>query len=981
MLRKISILFFILLFKFSNTVFSQSIINYTVADGLPFETIFSCLEDQYGYMWFSSSRGVARYDGEDWMYLSSEDGLSDNDVLNMFEDTNGKIWFITFNGELSYYFNGKVFNSTDHPLFKFNRINNGISSILEDSKQVKWLNPINNNFSSIDEYQFKTYKFQNELQQIRGFIYEIKNEIYLFSRRKLYKLVDDTFIDNSDFLVSKNVRSHHYDRYNNSLIYLTDKGILKINPTGKSEVLIPLAHLPDWKTIGDLFLTKDNRLCVSTINNGVFIYKEYNNSDFSNYHILNDVSISNCEEGQNGNLWFSSINRGVFFVPLNYNPNHLLTKEERLAINKINSFKIDEDGTLWIGSDNGFLYRKKDDTFVKINLNNVFKKSDIVYNQVNDILIEEDKLFIITHNGLLYIPKDNIHQVTLIPNNLGLSYSPKKIFKDSNGIITISHSMGIYQLTFVNHDYKLVKLPYIPHSRNFSHSVAEDGSIWHVNRKWIHRRTKENTENYPLNKYGITQRVSDLELLNDSTVVCTTNGEGVFIISNDKLISKLTKSSGLSSNSPSRIKIIEDQIWICSNNGLDKIVFANNKVDEIINYSQITGFQNNNINDFYVDQDKVLIGNNTNIKILNEDGFSQLFPPPKVYINNATARGVKIPSENVNIKKHNTIIFDCSVVNFNNQNDILYEYKLVGLNNNWEPTRMKYFEFTSLESGSYTFKFRAKRQNSDWSKPAVFAFVIDTPFWAKPFVFIMYVAILIAFILGVILSISKKKHDKKLVEVEQNYQIKSLEQRALQAMMNPHFIFNVLNSIQFYLTSNNSTKAQLNLTRFAKLIRKNLEINQEKFISIEEEIEYLELYLALEKLRFDESFQYKIRVDKLIDETEVNIPTMLIQPFIENAIWHGIMPQGGVGEITIDFKQNVKNLIITVFDNGVGYDITKANKRSTHKSLGLKMTRERLFLMQNIYNQEFSMSLIKVDNKNPSLSGTKVTIKIPLNLF
>jgi len=93
------------------------------------------------------------------------------------------------------------------------------------------------------------------------------------------------------------------------------------------------------------------------------------------------------------------------------------------------------------------------------------------------------------------------------------------------------------------------------------------------------------------------------------------------------------------------------------------------------------------------------------------------------------------------------------------------------------------------------------------------------------------------------------------------------------------------------------------------------------------------------------------------------------------------MPQGGVGEITIYFKQNIKNLTITVFDNGVGYDITKANKRSTHKSVGLKMTRERLFLMQNIYNQEFSMSVVKVNNENYSLSGTKVTIKLPLNLF
>ena len=352
-----------------------------------------------------------------------------------------------------------------------------------------------------------------------------------------------------------------------------------------------------------------------------------------------------------------------------------------------------------------------------------------------------------------------------------------------------------------------------------------------------------------------------------------------------------------------------------------------------------------------------------------------------MYINTATAKGVKIPSENAHVKKDNTISFDCSVLNFNNQDDIFYEYKLVGLSDNWETTRMKYFDFASLGPGSYIFKFRAKRLNSDWSEPAVFRFDIDTPFWEKPIVFMMYIAILISIILIFILLIYKNKHAKKLFEIKQNYQIKSLEQRALQAMMNPHFIFNVLNSIQFYLTSNNAIKAQLNLTRFAKLIRKNLEINQEKFISIEEEIEYLELYLSLEKLRFDESFQYKINVDSSIDESDVNIPTMLIQPFIENAIWHGIMPQGGVGEIIISFKRNLNNLIITIFDNGVGYDATKSNINLHHKSVGLKMTEERLFLMQSIYNETFSMRVVKVDNKDSSLSGTKVTLKLPLNLF
>ena len=217
--------------------------------------------------------------------------------------------------------------------------------------------------------------------------------------------------------------------------------------------------------------------------------------------------------------------------------------------------------------------------------------------------------------------------------------------------------------------------------------------------------------------------------------------------------------------------------------------------------------------------------------------------------------------------------------------------------------------------------------------------------------------------------------------IEQNYKVKSLEQKALQAMMNPHFIFNVLNSIQYYLSSENTDKAQVNLTKFAKLIRKNLEINQEKFISIEDEIEYLRLYLALEKLRFDDTFEYKISVDPTISAAEVNIPTMLIQPFIENAIWHGIMPQGGSGLISIEFYKNDKMLYVYVTDNGVGYNPNKLSNKATHKSVGLIMTKERLSLMQSIYNEEFGFTIEPTTHTDSSISGTKVTLKLPLNVF
>jgi len=974
----------------SGCLFAQytSFVNYNVESGLPFQTIFTCLEDNDGYMWFSSSNGVARFDGENWMYLTSDDGLSDNDILSMFLDSSGRIWFATFNGELSYYFNGRVFNSDDHLLFKLNKIENGIASIFEDSKHVKWLNPINSYFSSIDDYEFKRYKLPNELTKLKGFIFEIKNEIYLFSRNNIYKLVNGDFIEDKHYSNPLNIKSVHYQADNKALIYLTDRGIVKLLESGYTKVLIPLEELPNWKTIGDVYLTTNDQLSISTINNGVFIYNKYNKLDYSYHHILKNVSITDCLKDKSGNFWYSTVNQGVFFIPSNYDFNHLLSEEERLMINKINSFELENDGTLWLGSDDGYLFKKTPSSFDKININSNYSNSSIVYNQINNIIVADEELFVVTNNGLVNIKKNNLNEIFFIPNENGHTYSPKKVIKDKAGNITTSHSMGIYKLVKDEDGlYHQSTITNIPHTRHFSHVVADDGSIWYVNREGVHKRSAKDNQFYETEKYGITQRVKDIELLNDSTFVLTTNGNGVFIISSGELIAKLNTSSGLSSNSSSRMKIVDGNIWLSSDKGLDKVIIENNIVLGVYNFNEQLHFLTRNVNDFHIKDTLIITCNNTDIKSLNNNWLNIEQAPPKVYINTISSNDTISNIDDIHLKKNSNLSIDCSVINFTNSSSstsssgVSYEFKLVGIHSNWVSTKLKNLEFSSLQPGKYTFEYRAKKRSSKWSKPASFSFEVDTPLQEKPIVVIGFFILIVAIIFLVISWVLWTRHKNNIHNIEQNYKVKSLEQKALQAMMNPHFIFNVLNSIQYYLSSENTDKAQVNLTKFAKLIRKNLEINQEKFISIEDEIEYLRLYLALEKLRFDDSFEYKISVDPTISAAEVNIPTMLIQPFIENAIWHGIMPQGGSGLISIEFYKNDKMLYVYVTDNGVGYNPNKLSNKATHKSVGLIMTKERLSLMQSIYNEEFGFSIEPTTHTDSSISGTKVTLKLPLNVF
>ena len=200
-----------------------------------------------------------------------------------------------------------------------------------------------------------------------------------------------------------------------------------------------------------------------------------------------------------------------------------------------------------------------------------------------------------------------------------------------------------------------------------------------------------------------------------------------------------------------------------------------------------------------------------------------------------------------------------------------------------------------------------------------------------------------------------------------------LEQKALQAMMNPHFVFNVMNSIQHYINTKNTASANKILTGFARLIRKNLEMCTQSYITLVEEIDYLNLYLDLEKSRFGDKLQYAMNIGPHIDIEETFIPSMWLQPYIENAIWHGIMPKEEGGHLTINIWQQDENyLLIEIIDNGIGIENSLHLKKDTYQSKGMGLTHNRIKLLNKI-----EAKAIQLNVQQNGKTGTKVSIRIP----
>jgi putative methionine-R-sulfoxide reductase with GAF domain len=205
---------------------------------------------------------------------------------------------------------------------------------------------------------------------------------------------------------------------------------------------------------------------------------------------------------------------------------------------------------------------------------------------------------------------------------------------------------------------------------------------------------------------------------------------------------------------------------------------------------------------------------------------------------------------------------------------------------------------------------------------------------------------------------------------------------ALRAQMNPHFIFNALNSVQQYILSGDVDQANRYLTKFSRLQREILVHCDQHFILLEKEIEMLRLYLEFEQLRFSENFEYHISLPDDIEPSEIKIPPMILQPFVENAIWHGLMPLPGRKELRLDFSmQENKLLICSITDNGIGTAASQRLKQnstdtSQHKSKGLSIVAERLRLLEEQYNMPFSAAITALTDKDGQVKGTSITLKI-----
>jgi ligand-binding sensor domain-containing protein/two-component sensor histidine kinase len=336
------------------------------------------------------------------------------------------------------------------------------------------------------------------------------------------------------------------------------------------------------------------------------------------------------------------------------------------------------------------------------------------------------------------------------------------------------------------------------------------------------------------------------------------------------------------------------------------------------------------------------------------------------------------------IYRRNHVTFDYAAIDLADPDQVRYRYRLLGADMDWlPPTDARFASYSNLTQGDYTFEVIAAGRDGAWSLPQRFSFRILPPFWLRWWFFLACGSLAAGTTFGVMRYRGRQRQRReKTRQLMLRSRMLQLEQQALNANMNRHFIFNALNSIQYYINRQDRTAANRYLTSFAKLIRRNLDASQSDTTTLAEELERLELYLVLEHMRFKDKFRYHVEVEPGVDLRTIQIPAMMLQPYVENSIWHGILPTERPGVVSISVANGAAGrVVVLVADDGIGVDQSRSSKSASegdHISRGIEITKGRADVLRRLDLSDIRITgPEQMHGPDGAVCGTRVTIDLP----
>lgn len=953
----------------------KSVRNFTQSDGLPSNETYFIYRDSKSYMWISTDQGVVRYDGREMRkYI-----LPDNVVFKIKEDRQGRVWFFSQTGKISYYKNGKIYPYGFNADIQAQIKNISITNVFIGDNSELFLNSYNRYNYNIDgRGKISSFCYDNdkndslvffitEHANYNSFIRKMSSSGRKYDTAYIYDLRNNKKVYNIFF----NQKSSGYygivEGKKNEMYFFNSNYLVKLEDDGKYIV----KEFP--QDILAVNYVDENTLFVGVIKDGGYkIDSRLKNVEKINF--LEGKSVTSIEKDYEGGIWFSTLESGIFYSP------------QVLANNSIMGTSGDPILKLAVMNDSSFLGVSKDGLYEYRSgeLKKIFQKK---YQAVNGLIVDNNKNVVIGGSYDEAYPANCIGQMLKIPKG------------DFNKVFSIQSSSEIGQLGNSNFvfsqekQYLFTKIPdqikqngYLQIGKSielFPGKIfaTSDNNIYVGTISGLYRIDKADSTPKVIHKDIFNSGITCIRELGKGILAIGLRFGGIVILKDDKVISSITEDDGLINNSVKYLLPIESSLWVATANGISVISF---KGFDFNNYSISNFGKSKGLSDLIIYQlsafknDILAVTNKGILQIKNRDSLLKIKPellPLYVSMVNFTKKDTTVLQDIKVPFSDNKVIFYYTALSFAASNELKYYYRFTSTDSIWTETKGNELILDNLSPGKYLLQLKAAIPSEKrYSKIFSVNIEIEKPWYQNNLLRLGLIVLFLSIVFIIFKSRVKKIRAKDFENNNIKLRMAELEQTALRSQMNPHFIFNCLTSIQQLIILQKNDEANNYLVQFSKLIRDTLENSSKSFLSIRDTIGYLSRYLLLEQMRFPDQFDFDFTTAKEINIDKDAIPTMIIQPLIENSIRHGFKGSfAKKGLIKISFEENKGFIICTIIDNGVGSSNGNFFTIGRH---GLKNVSQRLAMLNKSVNKQSFFEINNIYNENGKIAGTKALLKI-----
>lgn len=915
--------------------------------------IYDVIQDDRNNYWFATNQGIRKHNGYSFQHISCPE-MQSQSVFNWVSDQLGNIYCFNLQHQIFRVRDGKIelyyeipeayrYHETKLKVDPENNLliqSKGLIQIAPDKKTVLLHDALS--FPNSNAVSFEVLPDGSSITVSNSHQFLLQKNGKTQAPKALQfeeEKFDGTTIFNW-FKIGQQLYGIDYKTMNVFLFNAIDKTFKFVKRFDTSLV----------NSVLRIYVTEDH-LWLAGIANGIQAYDHNLNPVFNGNRIFANNYISDIFTDHEGNILLSTFNEGVMLI---FNPNVIGFD---FKFGEKFSHITSTQSTIFATSNKGNVY-------AFINGESKLIYSDPLEKEIQTIQYweERDLLFMGTGNGLV-IGKWNGAQ---IGEKWHLDGSFKNAFFQDDHTAIMAFNFGVQEIHFT--EDQGIQLASKYSGRAYCAGKSAETIYAGVSSGLIQidsnqKATQVTYKGMPISAISMAQ--------DNSQLYFGTRKNGLLVCRDNKIIDRIPFEGPIR-----KIEVRDAQLYVLTNRAIYRVNKDGTQKEKL---NKANGLLFEYVSDFHLNHGRLYTTNSESMQYIDLDQLN--FEPSKIPI-----RFVRIAENNKKITD-NSLPFDAKNIEFGvavstlrYRGEIQYKYRLIGFNDQWKLAdyAANKINFAALPPGNYTLEVVATNGTIE-SDTIRYSFQVNAPYYQQWWFYVIIIiasGLLIALLFLQRIRVIRKKNRARLAKQQIQSDMLESELKALRSQMNPHFIFNSLNSIQDLILQEETDASYDYIVLFAELVRSALNNSNKDFIPIDQEIEFINVYLQLEKLRFKEDLKYSIENNA---PDFVNVPSMLIQPFIENALLHGLLHKEGEKQLNIRFEFN-ETLVCFIQDNGIGRkraaEIQERQGRK-HESFALDAINKRLTILNEKLGNKHGTYNIEDAHSDEKDSGTLVTIQLP----